>query len=155
MERDTDRDIKTRDGRVLRLTEAGDPTGAPVVYLMGIPTSRLVFPLHHQAATRAGVRLISYDRPGYGGSTAWRGRTVADAAADVAAVADAVGIDQFGMWAFSGGPPFTLGVAAGLPDRVTRIVSLASPAPPAPVGALRSQRGLRGRSSRDARRDGR
>ena len=102
---------------------------------MGVPTSRLIFPLHDRAATRTGVRLISYDRPGYGGSTARPGRTVADSAADVEAVADAVGIDRFGMWAFSGGPPFTLGVAAGLPDRVTRIVSLASPAPGMPPWA--------------------
>ena len=78
--------------------------------------------------TRAGIRLISYDRPGYGGSTPHEGRAVADAAADVSAIADALGIGDF---ARTGAPAadHTLACAALLPDRVVGAVAIASVAP--------------------------
>jgi pimeloyl-ACP methyl ester carboxylesterase len=80
-------------------------------------------------ATRLGIRWVSYDRPGYGGSTARPGRDVASAATYVAAVADALGIDQFVVMGHSGGGPHALACAALLPDRVRGVVSGAGPAP--------------------------
>jgi pimeloyl-ACP methyl ester carboxylesterase len=124
-----ERTIQTPDGRELRVVRAGAPDGRPVVYQMGTPTSRLVFPAHAALALRLGIRLVSYDRPGYGASTPRPGRVVADSADDVEAIADALGLDRFGLWAFSGGPPFVLAVAARIPERVTGVVTLASPAP--------------------------
>lgn len=44
---------------------------------------------------RLGIRLICYDRPGYGRSDLLRGRTVADAAVDVLAIADELRLDSF------------------------------------------------------------
>lgn len=123
-----ERTVTTGDGRELCVTEGGDPAGRPVVYQMGTPSSRLIFPLHDKAARRAGVRLVSYDRPGYGGSTPRPGRTVADSADDVRAIADELGLGRFGLWGFSGGPPFALAAAAAMPERVTAAVALASPA---------------------------
>ncbi len=52
-----------------------------------------------------GARLISYDRPGYGGSDRRPGRRVADVAEDVARVADALGLDRFAVAGRSGGAP--------------------------------------------------
>jgi pimeloyl-ACP methyl ester carboxylesterase len=76
-----DRTVQTPDGRVLAVEEAGDPNGHPVTVHEGTPNSRHLYP---PAATAArGLRLISYDRPGYGGSTPQPGRSVADCAADV------------------------------------------------------------------------
>lgn len=123
-----ERAVRTTDGRELCVTEGGDLAGRPVVYHMGTPSSRLIFPLHDEAAREHGVRLVSYDRPGYGGSTPRPGRTVADSADDVRAIADALGLDRFGLWGFSGGPPFALAAAAAMPGRVTAAVVLASPA---------------------------
>jgi pimeloyl-ACP methyl ester carboxylesterase len=123
-----DSSVETEDGRELRVQLGGAPDGAPVVYHMGTPTSRLIFPLHDEAASRHGVRLVSYDRPGYGGSTPRPGRTAAGSADDVRAIADALGLERFGLWGFSGGGPFVLGAAAGLGERVTGAVVLASPA---------------------------
>jgi pimeloyl-ACP methyl ester carboxylesterase len=65
----SEHDVTTQDGRVLRVAEAGDPAGVPVLYLHGMPGSRLLEPDDVARATRRGIRLIGYDRPGYGGSS--------------------------------------------------------------------------------------
>ena len=57
-------------------------------------------------------------------------RLVADAADDVRAIADHLGIDRFGVLGRSGGGPHALACAALLPDRVTRACALVSLAPP-------------------------
>jgi pimeloyl-ACP methyl ester carboxylesterase len=84
---------------------------------------------HLLDALRRGIRLFSYDRPGYGGSDAQPGRVVADCAADVNAIIDALGIDRFAIWGISGGGAHALACASLLPDRVVATASLASPAP--------------------------
>jgi pimeloyl-ACP methyl ester carboxylesterase len=76
-----------------------------------------------------GVRWLSYDRPGYGGSSPRVGRDVASAAGDVAVLADALGVDRFAVVAHSGGVPHALACAALLPGRVTAAVGVAGPAP--------------------------
>jgi pimeloyl-ACP methyl ester carboxylesterase len=82
------------------------------------------------AARDAGLRLLSYDRPGYGGSTPQPGRTMADTATDVAAIADALGVDRFALWGTSGGGPQALASAALLTDdRLVAAAVLASYAP--------------------------
>jgi pimeloyl-ACP methyl ester carboxylesterase len=78
---------------------------------------------------RLGIHLISYDRPGYPGSDRQEGRTVADAAADVKAIADNFGIDRFSVVGRSGGAPHALACAALLKDRVTCAAALGSLAP--------------------------
>ena len=80
-------------------------------------------------AEQRGVHLLSYDRPGYGGSTAQPGRTVADCTQDVRAIAQAFGIERLAVWGVSGGGPHALACAALLPDLVTAVASLCSPAP--------------------------
>ena len=95
----------------------------------GTPNSRLPFDPWLEDAARRGVHLISYDRPGYGGSTPQPGRTVADCASDVRTIANAFGIDHLGVWGISGGGPHALASAALLPDLVFAVVSLASIAP--------------------------
>jgi pimeloyl-ACP methyl ester carboxylesterase len=81
------------------------------------------------ASARLGIRWVSYDRPGYGGSTTCPGRDVASAARYVAAVADALGLDRFAVMGHSGGAPHALASAALLPERVVSVVSGASLAP--------------------------
>jgi pimeloyl-ACP methyl ester carboxylesterase len=74
-----------------------------------------------------GIRSVSHDRPGYGGSTPHPGRDVASAAADVASIADALGIDQFAVMGDSGGGPHALACAAVLPGRVLAMVCMSGP----------------------------
>ncbi|MFG2789725.1 alpha/beta fold hydrolase [Streptomyces sp. NPDC048419] len=125
-------DLELGDGRGLHVydTAAEDSDGRPVVFWhhgtpnIGAPPEPL-FPL----SDRLGIRWVSYDRPGYGGSTPRPGRDIASAAADVAAVADELGIEQFGVMGHSGGSPHALACGALLPDRVLAVVAMAGLAP--------------------------
>jgi len=76
-----------------------------------------------------GVRLISFDRPGYGKSDRLMARRVADVASDVAAIADTLGLKRFSVLGRSGGGPHALACAALLPERVVRAAVLVSLAP--------------------------
>jgi pimeloyl-ACP methyl ester carboxylesterase len=78
---------------------------------------------------KLGVCLISFDRPGYGGSDRLLGRRVADVADDVEAIAKDLDIDEFAVLGRSGGGPHALACAALLPHRVTRAGVLVSLAP--------------------------
>jgi pimeloyl-ACP methyl ester carboxylesterase len=124
-----ERVIDTPDGRLLRTEEAGDPKGHPVLVFHGTPGDGRHYAAHVADAKEKGLRLISYDRPGYGGSTANPGRSVADAEPDIRAIADAYGIDRLAVWGVSGGGPYALASAALLPDLVVGAAALASPAP--------------------------
>ncbi len=123
------RTTRTPDGRTLAVEEAGDLDGHPVLVHEGTPNSRHLYPPVAIDAASRGLRLISYDRPGYGGSSPQPGRSVADCAADVRAICAELGISRLAMWGISGGGPHVLACAALLPDLVTAAASLASPAP--------------------------
>jgi pimeloyl-ACP methyl ester carboxylesterase len=126
------RALQLGDGRRLVAHDGGRPRGSDgptLVWHHGSPqTGALLDPVVAAASTRA-IRVISYARPSYGGSTPNRGRTVASAADDIAHVVDAFGIDRFAVMGASGGGPHALACAALLPGRVIGAVCLASPAP--------------------------
>ncbi len=121
--------VRTADGRRLSIQSSGDPDGRPVFILHGTPGSRLGPHPRSAVLHRLGVQLISFDRPGYGGSDRLAGRRVADAAADVLAIADACGLDRFSVVGRSGGGPHALACAALLPERVTKAAVLVGLAP--------------------------
>jgi pimeloyl-ACP methyl ester carboxylesterase len=121
--------VRTSDGRVLNVGEGGDRRGKPVFALHGTPGSLMLYESHVSDASKRGIRLISYDRSGYGGSSPHPGRRVADAAKDVEAIADSLRLERFAVWGISGGGPHALACAALLRDRVVAAASLASPAP--------------------------
>jgi len=120
-------EIVLRDGAILRAHDDGD--GPAVVWHHGSPqTGALLEPVLE--ATRArGLRLVSYGRPSYGGSTPRSGRDVASAATDVGQLLDALGIERAAHMGASGGGPHALACAALLPDRTTAVVSIAGLAP--------------------------
>lgn len=123
------REITTPTGRTIAVEEWGVPGGTPVLYLHGSPMSRLARYPDDALFERLGVRLVTFDRPGFGRSTPQPGRSVADGAADVAAVADALGLARLPLFGVSGGGPHALAFAAAYPERVTRVASLAALAP--------------------------
>ena len=123
------RTVLASDGRTLAIEEWGDPDGFPVFSLHGSPGSRFSRHYDESKYSRAGARVITYDRPGYGGSDRDPGRRVVSCVGDVAAIADALGIERFAVTGGSGGGPHALAVAARLPDRVTRAACAVSPAP--------------------------
>jgi pimeloyl-ACP methyl ester carboxylesterase len=121
--------VRTADGRRLRVEISGDPHGHPVFLLHGTPGSRVGPRPRAMFLYQRGACLISYDRPGYGGSDRKAGRRVADVVHDVSVVADALGLDRFAVAGRSGGAPHALACAALLPDRVTRAAALVGLAP--------------------------
>ena len=135
----TEADISAADGRTLHVyvTHPDGLAGGAgisdsqvaVLWLHGSPNiGSPPEPLFASAETH-GLRWVSYDRPGYGGSDPQDGRTVGSAAADVAAIADSLGIGRFAVLGHSGGGPHALACAALLPERVSAAVSISAPAP--------------------------
>jgi pimeloyl-ACP methyl ester carboxylesterase len=122
-------DVLSPDGRQLHVYESGDPHGELVIYHHGTPGSGGPAPWWSADAAARGIRLVGYDRPGYGDSHRRTGRSVVDAAADVAAIADALGVVRFRTWGASGGGPHALACAAALPDRVIAAAAVACVAP--------------------------
>ena len=121
--------IQTDDGRTLCVHEDGDPAGLPVVMHHGTPAAGLLYAPHVELAREQGIRLIGYDRPGYGGSSRHPGRSVADAAADTEAIADHLGLERYCSWGISGGGPHVLACAALCDTRLAAVASLAAVAP--------------------------
>src|SRR5205809_18828 len=119
----------TPDGRTLAYVERGAADGVPVLVNHGTPGSRLSRHPDKELYERHGVRMIAYDRPGYGLSDPHPGRSVADAASDIGAIADNLGLDRFAVMGGSGGAPHALACGALLGDRVLRVGALVTPAP--------------------------
>ena len=120
---------KAKDGRALAYVEHGPDGGAPVIACHGTPGSRFARNPDPGLYDRHGVRMVMYDRPGYGLSDPQAGRSIAAAAADVEALADDLGFDRFAVVGGSGGAPHALACGALLGDRVIRVGALVTPAP--------------------------
>jgi pimeloyl-ACP methyl ester carboxylesterase len=128
----TEVNLELSDGRTLHVydTSANDRGGRlPVFWHHGTPNIGAPPEPLFAAADQLGLRWVSYDRPGYGGSTPSPGRNIASAAADVAAVADALGIERFAVMGHSGGAPHALACGALLLGRVDAVVAVATLAP--------------------------
>ncbi|HWJ82986.1 MAG TPA: alpha/beta hydrolase [Nocardioides sp.] len=106
------------DGRVLDVQVSGPDDGIPFVWHHGTPGCSYQPPSRQRVLHDRGLRLVSYSRAGAAGSTRNPGRTVADIAADVAAIADHLGAEKLLTGGASGGGPHALATAVGLPDRV-------------------------------------
>lgn len=114
--------MRTADGRTLAYRDSGEEDAVPIVSHHGTPGSRLDrHPGEAHMVAELGIRMISYDRPGYGGSDPEPGRIVGDAAGDVAELADHLGIQEFAVIGTSGGGPHALACSALLGDRVRRV----------------------------------
>jgi pimeloyl-ACP methyl ester carboxylesterase len=116
------------DGRDLAVEDPGPESGFPVILHNGAG-SRHLFPPAVAEGQSLGFRLIGYDRPGCGGSTAMPGRVIADCAADVRAIVTELGIAKAAAWGASGGGPYALATAAKLPEIVTAVCLFASIGP--------------------------
>jgi pimeloyl-ACP methyl ester carboxylesterase len=123
------RSVATPDGRALCVREGGDPNGVPMLALHGTPGSGLLYEPHLRDAEQRGIRLISYDRPGFGGSSRDQGRDIADCATDISTICDAYELERVCVWGISGGGPHALAAAALLPGRVVAAAALAAVAP--------------------------
>jgi pimeloyl-ACP methyl ester carboxylesterase len=128
----SERDVTLADGRVVHTYDTGPDSGASgltVLWHHGSPQTGLPPDPLREAAAERGIRLLSYGRPSYGGSSPNPGRSIGSAASDVCQVVDDIGVDRFATMGASGGGPHALACAALLPDRVVAVVTLAGPVP--------------------------
>jgi pimeloyl-ACP methyl ester carboxylesterase len=117
------------DGRRLGYAEWGDPEGWPILFFHGTPASRLGLDWADDTATECGVRVLSLDRPGHGLSDRAPGRTLLGWSRDVADFADVVELSTFAIAGWSGGGPYALACAAGIPERLTSAAVLSGIGP--------------------------
>ncbi len=121
--------MQAADGRRLEVQSDGPADGRAVLFLPGTPSAGILYPPLVELGAERGLRHITYSRPGYGGSERHPGRTVADGAADVESIADALGIARFFTVGWSGGGPHALACAALLGERTIAAATLAGVAP--------------------------
>jgi pimeloyl-ACP methyl ester carboxylesterase len=115
-----DRLLQLPDGRTVSAWEGGDPAGIPVLFHSGTPSGRLQATLGHEAARRTGVRLLSFNRPGYGASSDLP-PGLAQVGLDALDVLDQYDVDRVAVLGISGGGPYAL--ATGLADQ-TRVTAV-------------------------------
>ncbi len=125
----SERDVGLRDGRTLHVYDEGDPDGPVVVVHHGTPGSGRLYRRLVERARERGLRLISYDRAGYGGSSPNPGRDVAAVATDISEVLDTFGVERFASMGGSGGGPHTLALGALLAERCVGTCAIACPTP--------------------------
>jgi pimeloyl-ACP methyl ester carboxylesterase len=121
--------IETPDGRVLEVRVAGRPGDEVLLFHHGTPGCGVPTPELLDVLASRGLRYVSVARPGYAGSSRHPGRSVADVAADSAAVLDALGVERCFTAGASGGGPHALACAALLPDRIRGTTTIAGVAP--------------------------
>ncbi len=117
------------DGRVLDVQVSGPADGAVFIWHHGTPGCLYQGRKKRQVLHDRGLRLATYTRAGAAGSTRNKGRTVADVAADMAAIADHLGADTFLTGGQSGGGPHALATGALLPDRVLAVLAVCAVKP--------------------------
>ncbi|HXR14502.1 MAG TPA: alpha/beta hydrolase [Solirubrobacteraceae bacterium] len=108
---------------------SGPAGGTALLFHTGTPSAGTLYGALADAAAQRGLRTITYSRPGYGSSRRRPGRSIADCAADVAAIADELGIERFFTVGWSGGGPHALACAALLPERTIAAATIAAVAP--------------------------
>jgi len=122
--------VRVSPDRVLGWAQFGDANGLPFICLHGTPGARRQIPPEARSiGLRHGMRIVGIDRPGVGKSTPFLYENVREFADDVKILADAMGFERFAVIGLSGGGPYALACAAGMPDRVVAVASLGGVAP--------------------------
>jgi len=123
--------INLDERRTVTYALYGSPEGRRwAIYLHGFPGSRIEGALLDAAATQRGVTVVAPDRPGFGSTDGYAHRRVGDWAGDIRCLCKSLGIEQTAIIGVSGGGPYALACAAGVPDLVTSVHSVSGLAPP-------------------------
>src|SRR4029453_16329285 len=131
--------VQLHDGAVVAFEEYGDPTGTPVIFCHGWPSSRTMAQLANEPARAVGVRIISPDRPGISDSTIRLDRKVSDWALVIERLVDDLGLGDFRILAISGGAPYAYATAVAMPERVRAIAIVGGVIP---FAELKDHKGL-------------
>ena len=139
-----DGSVTLRDGRRLAYAEWGTADGQAVLFLHGTPSCRLFHHPDPRLLEGLGVRWISVDRPGYGGSTFHAHRTLLAWPWDVEQLLRHLELTKLCVAGVSGGGPYALVCAWALPDRIQRtaVISGVGPTDPESVARMHWDRRL-------------
>lgn len=129
-----DQTLTLSDGRRLGFVEYGSPSGKPLLFFHGYPSSRLEAAQIDPLAARHGLRLISADRPGFGLSDFKPDRRIVDWPADVRELTTHLGLSRFAVLGGSGGGPYALACAHKLPREMLSAVGMLASAGPWEAG---------------------
>lgn len=129
MKDNTSQTLPLQDGRQLAFAEYGDLNGSPLLYFHGAPGSRRDCSFDEAILHRLNMRLIVPDRPGYGLSDFQENRCLLDWPADVAQLADSLGLDRFAVLGFSCGGSYALACAHKLKERIAAVGVMGCVAP--------------------------
>jgi pimeloyl-ACP methyl ester carboxylesterase len=147
-----DETLRLADGRLLAWAEWGDRRGHPLLFLHPRPGSRMLCP-DPAATAAAGVRLITVDRPGYGGSDPVPDPALTGFAADLDRLLDHLWLGQVPVAGWSVGGLYAAACAAVLGERVSALALVATPAPDEAVRWLAAgDRALAGMATTDPER---
>lgn len=136
--------VRLPSGRRFCVAEFGDPAGLPVLAFHGAPACRLMFDVADKPARALGLRLIAFDRPGYGHSPLDYGASLERRTEAFAELADTLGLQRFALLGVSGGGPYAVALAARLGPRIS---GLALVSPLGPLAEVH-QRGVAGADAR-------
>ena len=131
--------IRLSDGAEVAFQEYGDPTGTPVIFCHGWPSSRTMAQLADEPARALGIRIISPDRPGISGSSMQLDRKLSDWPSVVERLVNELEIGEFRILAISGGAPYAYATAVAVPERVRAIAIVGGVIP---FAELKNFRGL-------------
>ena len=106
-----------RDGRTMEYADLGDPSGTPLVYLLGTPSTGGQAAVVEDVARRHHVRMLAPSRPGYGAST-FVAPGLAVVAGDVHELIEKLGLAPVAVLGVSGGGPYALALAAIATERI-------------------------------------
>jgi pimeloyl-ACP methyl ester carboxylesterase len=121
--------VRLPDGRDLDVIVDGPDARSALLLINGSPTGVVASRSEVAAAAAHGLRFVTFGRPGYADSTRLPGRSVADVAPDIRALAAEIGLDRLFVIGWSGGGPHALACAALLPDLVAGVATTAGVAP--------------------------
>jgi len=112
--------IMLPDGRALGYAQYGDPSGKPLIFFHGSPSSRYLRHPDDKRTSSLNVRLITVERPGYGLSDQQPGRTLLGWPEDVKVLADHLELNLFSVAGISGGGPYAAACAYKIPERISK-----------------------------------
>lgn len=121
--------VQLSDGRALCFAQYGAPDGFPVINAHGGLACRLDVAAADSISREAGVRLISPDRPGIGGSDPKPGRTILDWADDIGELTALLGVESFSVMGWSMGGQYAAAVGHALASRTRRVAIIAGVLP--------------------------
>ncbi|KAF1944965.1 alpha/beta-hydrolase [Clathrospora elynae] len=134
LDNDSSDTLTLPDGRKLGYAQYGSPTGHAIIYVHGLPGSRIKATGYHDLGLDLGARIIGVDRPGMGWSTPQPDRKILDFAKDVEHLTGHFGLKSYSVIGLSGGGPYALACAASLPSQNLKCVSLVCGLGPPDIG---------------------